>query len=619
MSSLKDLASLIMIPSLVKDGRLDTVKPLGNSIIHPDATGNNDGTDGSTPAEGNFTFSRGSNLAATRVDVNGLIEKGRENLALQSNTFSSGSWYSGGLTETSGQSGYDGSLNAWLIEAVATGTKFLEQNISSGVNTLSIYAKAGTTDWIMLNDGGGSSAYFDIANGVLGSNSGADYIDHSIESISSGWYRCSLTSVNIGQARIYLAAADGNLSNSIGNNILIQDAQLEQGLVATPYIETGASTAQAGILEDLPRLDYSGGASCPSLLLEPQRSNLVTQSEYFGGYTTTETNVTANTATSPEGVQNASSVIETSATNNHRILPSAPFAGTGSAYYSMSVYVKKISGQPTRHIYWMCQRSSDVIYAHFDMDNFTLHQKNTNGTASNVDADIISVGNDWYRLTLSGIVSTAAGDFYNQLYFETTPRTGFNAESYTGNGSSGFEIYGWQIEAASYPTSYIPTYGSAVTRSNDSCFATSVSDLIGQEQGTIFIDANLSAVTDTNLRGLFEISDGTSSNRISIYRNTGGTQATLYSAFSGTATLGIQFNTSAKTKIAFNYSSSGVTLYVNGSLVDTDSVVSIPACNRIDIGVITQLASRSLGDSISQVSLFKTALTNAELAALTTI
>ena len=72
MSSLKDLASLIMVPSLYKDGRLDTVKPLGNGILHPDSTGNNDGTDGSTPAEGNFTFSRGSNLAATRVDVNGL-------------------------------------------------------------------------------------------------------------------------------------------------------------------------------------------------------------------------------------------------------------------------------------------------------------------------------------------------------------------------------------------------------------------------------------------------------------------------------------------------------------------------------------------------------------------
>ena len=106
MSSLKDLASLIMIPSLYKDGRLDTIKPLGNSIIHPDATGNTDGTDGSTPAEGNFTFSRGSNLAATRVDVNGLIEKGRENLLLQSNQFDTTWTLDSGMTLTSGQSGY---------------------------------------------------------------------------------------------------------------------------------------------------------------------------------------------------------------------------------------------------------------------------------------------------------------------------------------------------------------------------------------------------------------------------------------------------------------------------------------------------------------------------------
>ena len=87
MSSLKDLASLIMIPSLYKDGELHTVKPLAdeNIIVHPDATDNNDGVDGTTPStSSNFTFSRGSNLAATRVDVNGLIEKGRENLLLQS-------------------------------------------------------------------------------------------------------------------------------------------------------------------------------------------------------------------------------------------------------------------------------------------------------------------------------------------------------------------------------------------------------------------------------------------------------------------------------------------------------------------------------------------------------
>ena len=87
MSLYKD-ASLVMIPSAYKDGKLYSIRP----------------TDGS----GDFTFSRGSNLAATRVDVNGLIEKGRENLLLQSNQFDT-TWDKCIISITSGQVGYDGS------------------------------------------------------------------------------------------------------------------------------------------------------------------------------------------------------------------------------------------------------------------------------------------------------------------------------------------------------------------------------------------------------------------------------------------------------------------------------------------------------------------------------
>ena len=90
--------------------------------------------------------------------------------------------------------------------------------------------------------------------------------------------------------------------------------QVELGLVATDYIETGTSAAQSGILEDMPRLDYSG--SCPSLLLEPQRTNIFEQSEYFSGSYWGKTGtgsgiapvVTQNYAVSPEGLQNASRV-----------------------------------------------------------------------------------------------------------------------------------------------------------------------------------------------------------------------------------------------------------------------------------------------------------------------
>ena len=55
---------------------------------------------------------------------------------------------------------------------------------------------------------------------------------------------------------------------------------LNQGLVAYPYVETTTAPVAGGILEDMPRIDFSGGNQ--SLLLEPSRTNLITYSEYFG-------------------------------------------------------------------------------------------------------------------------------------------------------------------------------------------------------------------------------------------------------------------------------------------------------------------------------------------------
>ena len=109
--------------------------------------------------------------------------------------------------------------------------------------------------------------------------------------------------------RMMIKVVDSNAANSSGS-VYIQDAQIEIGLVATEYIESGATTGLAGILEDSPRFDYSGGASCPSLLLEPSRTNLVRLSEALingsGGCTLgNATTLTLNDAISPEGVQNA--------------------------------------------------------------------------------------------------------------------------------------------------------------------------------------------------------------------------------------------------------------------------------------------------------------------------
>jgi hypothetical protein len=108
--SLFDDASLAMIPSAYKDGKLYSIKP----------------TDGS----GDFTFTRGSNLAATRVDENGLIEKGRENLLLQSSNFSEADWVKSNVTIASGFEGYDGTNDAWELTRTATAYARMNQAVS---------------------------------------------------------------------------------------------------------------------------------------------------------------------------------------------------------------------------------------------------------------------------------------------------------------------------------------------------------------------------------------------------------------------------------------------------------------------------------------------------------
>jgi len=185
--------------------------------------------------------------------------------------------------------------------------------VQSGVQTFSAYVKKGTLNWVRIrvNATTTAQAYFDLENGVAGSTE-SGLIKKEIESIGSGWYRCSITFNSTSSvARIYPATGDNNTTQSSGN-ILIQDAQLEQGLVATDVITTTTSSVTVGITDDLPRVDYSGGG-CPSLLLEPSRNNLVTQSEYFDAWAN-KIDVTLDFGyPAPDGTNSAYKVINTGA------------------------------------------------------------------------------------------------------------------------------------------------------------------------------------------------------------------------------------------------------------------------------------------------------------------
>ena len=472
MSLYKD-ASLVMIPSAYKDGKLYSIRP----------------TDGS----GDFTFSRGSNLAATRVDVNGLIEKGRENLVLYSNNLDQAIWGKAQLSITSGEVGYDGGNNAFKITPNTNNiTHYIyKSNTELNVlNTLSVYAKySGYHAQLRAFNIGSGHAYanFDLQNGTKGTSGGDSIIDSTITGVGNGWYRITLT-LNYGSAysiglipietptigEIPAYAGDGT------SGVIIQDFQGEAGLVATDYIETGASTAQAGILEDMPRLDYSG--SCPALLLEPQRTNVLEQSEYYNAYfTRNNVSLTDNATTSTEGLQNASKLIPDNGTGGNRSVGKT-FSGL-SGIHTFSVFAKAAEyGYVSLRM-----RNAPSNFVMFDLSDGSVYNTNSSGNQY-VDnsAKVEDYGNGWYRLSASydPSESETAGTLYPSL---SVGITGDETSSFNGDGTSGIYIYGMQFEAGSYPTSYIPTYGSSVTRSADDCVSSNIDGLIGDNQGTLFV------------------------------------------------------------------------------------------------------------------------------------
>jgi hypothetical protein len=230
-------------------------------------------------ANGQLAFTR-SNDTATRVAENGLIEKVRTNVLLQSNSFDT-TWTNTNTTETSGQAGYDGTNNAWLLESTSASGNIVQTISASGLQTYSVYAKAGTLNWIRVlitASTGNEDRYFNLASGTIG---GSTYgpLNSIITSEGNGWYRCSIVyDESTTGVRAYPASAD--LDTSGLGNILIQDAQLESGDIATDYIPTTTTAVSVGPVANLPRIDYTGGG-CGKLLLEPQRTNLALYSEQF--------------------------------------------------------------------------------------------------------------------------------------------------------------------------------------------------------------------------------------------------------------------------------------------------------------------------------------------------
>jgi len=360
------------------------------------------------------------------------------------------------------------------------------------------------------------------------------------------------------------------------------------------YSITNVSVKEA-TKNDLARVDYTDGTS--SLLAEPERRNLVTYSEVIsnlslltggaGTYT-----ITDNYTDSPEGVQNASrvqmSIVDTNDGANYSLI-ALNSSMTNGVTREISFYAKSLTGLNQEVlVYWSTAKQ------------------------------IVTLTNDWQRFEISGTSNQSGAVLIGARGGATQYYAG-------GDANLDFALWGLQVEddgsggGSSYATSYIPTSGGTVTRNQDIFSRDGIGSLINSEQGVLFVE--IAALADDLTGRYITISDGGTNNMIRFYYNTNSNGLTARYYVGNTTQCNFAHTLSNATtfnKIAFKWKVNDFSLWVNGTEVATETSGAVNVADTFNEIDFRLGGGNNFYGKVKQLQVFKTALSDSELATLTT-
>ena len=549
--SLLDTASLLLTPNAYKEGKLYSVIP----------------SDGS----GDMSVTRAT--TATRVNSAGLVELVPYNLLTWSQTFTNGVWGNGGYGNiatvvANDTTAPDGTMTASKATFTAGSTQGrLIQQVAvtnGGIYSASIYVKYGNKNTISFYCDAaviGLNADFNFTTKVLTANGVTNPI---VTELENGWFRLQF------QYTAPSATSQIGFITNVGEDgfIYTWGAQLVEGTLPKDYQKTETRL-------NIPRLDYSNG-TCPSLLVEPQRTNLALRSQEFDNASWVldgngvGQSVTANYSISPDGTQNA-----------YRL----QLNKTGGTY--SRIYQNVSSGT--------------------NAYSFTVYMKSNTSASQNVGLRLYTtdincvVTTSWQRFELNATVGTPQAQI---LLFD----------SISGNDEiADISIWGAQLEVGSYPTSYIPTTSASVTRNADVISKTGISSLIGQSEGTLYFEG----IAEYNTE-ICSINQNTQ-NSIFIYSAGGyGVFGYIY-ADGSNVTFASFVNPLTKFKAAIAYKTNSMAMYINGNLIQEYTGFSFTPNAALTTLFIAQGGYVQGKEKVqaNTIALYKTRLTNDELEQLT--
>ena len=366
---------------------------------------------------------------------------------------------------------------------------------------------------------------------------------------------------------------------------------------------TRASSAtrvnESGLIESVatgvPRIDYTGGG-CGKLLLEPQRTNSILYSQEIDNAYWTKVNlaVSANVISSldPSGLNTAELITATSGVSQSEV--SRSVTTINATPYVFSFFGKKGSGAT--------DLNSFRVLGSGTLNTVTINWDTGAITQSGSGATSVNMGNGWYRIIIP-FTANSTSTVLQLVSFQVYP---LNVSSLR---------WGIQLEQGSYPTSYIPTLGTAVTRVADKSSTTGVSSLIGQTEGTIYlegiaanINADLVGVNRSTSNAIFITKSNLNAFRCYVYA--GGVNLTFADLSANTDFF----------KLAITYKSGNSYLYINGVKIGATNTSTFTFSAPLNI---LELAGNYFvgvnEQKIQGLMIFQTAKSEAEVAALTTL